>query len=188
MAILWELYDNPLDNSFGLIHIDGSLAWYDPSAGLDVVDDRFRPMPAWYTYAMLANLFGTELLPTTSSRTDVPIWASRDPAHPEDLWLLVVNLTGDSVNANISLGGWVPQLGARQWTLANPTYTEALDKESILDGSAINGRAVDPASASSIVQSWADIEANPVTYPISAGGVLRTFGPHTVTAILLDDR
>jgi hypothetical protein len=186
LVLNWELYDDPDATGFGLISHNESTIHVDAATGAHVLDDRFTPNPAWYAYLMLAQWFGTELVATTSSRESLAVWASRDPARPGDVWVLVVNLSDDSVVGTIQLGGWVPSGGAKQWTLSNPRFVEAVDKESVVDGSVINGLSIDPTSAATIQSSWAAIQAAGVPLFPNANGVTRTFAAYTVTAILLD--
>ncbi|HMV68191.1 MAG TPA: hypothetical protein PKA64_15195, partial [Myxococcota bacterium] len=186
MVLDWELYDDPDATGFGLISHNESSIHVDAATGQEVLDDQFTPNPAWYAYLMLAQWFGTELLATTSTRDSLAVWASRDPARPGDVWLLVVNLSDDSVVGTLQLGGWIPSGGAKQWTLSNPAFVAAVDKESVPDGSQINGLAIDPTSAATIQSSWAAIQASGITLYPNANGVTRTFGAYTVTAILLD--
>jgi hypothetical protein len=186
MVLNWELYDDSDETGFGLIRHQESRIWIDPVSGATQLADNFAPNPAWYGYAMLARLFGEQLVATTSSRDSLSVWASTDPARPGDVWVLVINLADDAVVGTIGLGGWVPANGAKAWTLTNPAFVEARDKETVREGTVINGLAVDSSSAPTIVSSWAAIEAAGVNLFPNVNGVTRTFTAYSATMILLD--
>ncbi len=186
LVLNWDLADDADDNGYGLVRHNESQISADPVSHAIDLDDNYTPNPAWYGYAMLSGLFGDGLVASTSNRDTLAVWASTDTARPGDLWLLVVNFSDDATIGTINLGGWIPSNGARAWTLTNPSFVEAVEKDAVPFGTMINNLSIDTRSDATIRSSWAAIEASGLAIFPNANGVTRTFNGYTATAILLD--
>ncbi|MCZ7356004.1 MAG: hypothetical protein O8C66_08475 [Candidatus Methanoperedens sp.] len=160
MIMHWELYDQPydstgkLDTSYGLLNYNGSSIsiGYPPSREI-TIEDKFFPMPVYYTYFMYAQFFGDMLVRSSSSMEDnLSIWASTDSAQPNTLKLMVVNLADESVNATLNLSGF-HQTGGRYFEMTNDDFVTAPDKAKVFGGTKINGLEINSSSAQSIIDS-----------------------------------
>ena len=156
MVCHWELFDatsGPNPDLFGLIDNTGSFMDVDGQGNLVLVRDTFQPNPVYYAYFLYAQLFGDQLVAGSSSAPDtVSLWASLDTANPGRVYALAVNLNDESVKATFGVNGLVPRQ-TRVWTLANPSFAAAQDKDAVAGGTSINGLQIDATSAATIIAS-----------------------------------
>jgi hypothetical protein len=191
MVMHWELYDAPLSSrsSFGLIdHNSSSISINNYSGGVLHIQDNFTPMPVYYAYLMYAQLFGDQLVGAYSSMEDVlSIWASTDSEESGGIQLMVTNLSEEPIQGCIDLGSLVVH-DAIYYELHHPGFAVAKDKETITEGTMINGLCIDAGSAYSIYQSTQEILDSGIPMDVEPGatGVNHVFPPYSATAILVN--
>jgi hypothetical protein len=104
-------------NTRGLLGIDGANA----------VDVR----PTYLTEWLYAQHFGDMMVESNSDHWDqgVVAWASRDTANPDVLKLMLVNLTGKTEAAQVSIAGFVPSSG-EAYVMTSPAPLSLADPDS----------------------------------------------------------
>jgi|GEM_PF-2912425 len=192
MVMHWELYDQTysngrLDTGTGLLNHNGSSIsiGYPPSREI-TIEDKFFPMPVYYTYFMYAQLFGDMLVESSSSMEDkLSIWASTDSADPNTLKLMVVNLADESINTSLGLN--VSHVsGGRYYELSNMDFVTAADKASVWDGTTINGLEINSSSAQSIIDSAKNIIDSGIPISNPGNSLNHVFPAYSATVFILN--
>jgi hypothetical protein len=180
----WDLFDwssGPGASNFGLIDNANAQASIDGQGHFILVNDAFQPNPVYYAYFMLAQLFGDRLIASTSSAPDtVSFWAASNSANPSVVTALAVNFNGESVRASLDFGGATPE-SVNVWTLANPDFVNAADKNIVMTGTTINGLKIDATSAESINTSARAILDSPAVVTPSGATLDRLLPPYSAT-------
>jgi hypothetical protein len=167
MALHWELFDATDDTPFGLIDLNGSTANSDGQGGI-IVEDNYHPMPPYYGYFMLANFFGDRSVEAQSSRPEtLSAWGTIVTDDSTRAYLLLVNFAG-SVNVQVTVQGINAQ-SAKIWTMSNPEFAAAQNKETVEEGTSINGLQIDDTSSNTIMSSAQRIINSGVPVTVSNG-------------------
>lgn len=189
MVMTWELYDmpGPGDTSFGMIsHHNSTGSRNHLTEEIRDLQDNFAPLPLYYTYFMYAQLFGDHLVQSHSDMEDrLSIWASTDTDEPDALKLMVVNLSDESLHVTINLGDYEPEDGLA-YEMTNAAFVAAADKESVREGTSINGLEIDVTSAASILSSAQAILNSGKPVQVDGSTVTYLFPAYSATSIVLN--